>query len=195
MAARRIELPVPLRNMPLQAGAWAGQEGRLTPEVERIAGNDDYVSRTYVNANTSESAYFYLAYSARPRSMVGHQPQVCYTGSGWVHDDTQPDTVTLPGGKVVPCLLHRFHREDKRVVVLNYYVLNGVPTNEEERFVGVGWRLPNIAGDPAWYVAQVQVAGDSEAAVRALAAATAPYVLDYLPDPQGKVAAAATGGP
>lgn len=188
MATKRIELPVPLKNLPLQVGAWVGQEGRLTPEVERIAGNDDYVSRTYVNTNTSESAYFYLAYSARPRTMLGHQPQVCYTGSGWLHDETKPDELRPAGGEVIPCLVHRFHQEDRRVVVLNYYVLNGVPTNEEDRFAGVGWRLPNIAGDPAWYVAQVQVSGDSEAAVRALATATAPSVIAYLPDPQGKVA-------
>ena len=190
MATRRIELPVPLKNLPLQVGAWVGQEGRLTPEVERIAGNDDYVSRTYVNTNTSESAYFYLAYSARPRTMLGHQPQVCYTGSGWIHDETKPDELRLAGGQVLPCLVHRFHQEAKRVVVVNYYVLNGVPTNEEERFAGVGWRLPNLAGDPAWYVAQVQVSGESEVAVRTLATVTARDVLDYLPDPQGKVAAA-----
>jgi hypothetical protein len=124
--------------------------------------------------------------------MLGHQPQVCYTGSGWIHDETKPDELRLADGEVVPCLLHRFHQEARRVVVLNYYVLNGVPTNQEERFAGVGWRLPNLAGDPAWYVAQVQVSGESETAVRSLATATARQVLDHLPDPQGKVAAAET---
>lgn len=182
VVTKRIELPLPLRNLPLQVGAWAGQEGRLPTEVERVANNDDYVSRVYVKRTTGEAANFYLAYSARPRTMLGHNPQVCYVGGGWILDETQPDELRLASGEAIPCLVHRFHREEQRVVVLNYYVLNGVPTNDEEHFAGVGWRLPNIAGDPAWYVAQVQVSGSSESAVRALAAATAPQVLDYLPD-------------
>jgi EpsI family protein len=190
MASKRIELPLPLTSLPVEVGGWVGEERRLTPEVERVADNDDYVSRLYRYATTGEAVNFYLAYSARPRTMLGHKPQVCYVGEGWVLDETQPDELRLASGEAIPCLVHHFHREEQKIVVLNYYILNGVPTNQEDRFAGLGWRLPNIAGDPAWYVAQVQVSGGSESAVRALAAATAAQVLDHLPDPEGKVAAA-----
>ena len=185
---RRIALPVPLSTFPMEIGLWTGEDRPLTPDVERIAGNDDYLSRVYTNGATGEWARIYVAYSARPRTMVGHRPQVCYVGGGWVHDETRADKVALTDGRVIPCLIHRFHKEGGSTVVLNYYVLNGVPTNDEGRFAGVGWRRPNIAGDPAWYVAQVQVSGGS--AVRKLATITGPHVLRHLPDQEGNVAAA-----
>jgi len=190
MMTRRIELPVPLSTFPVEIGLWTGEDRPLTPEVEQVAGNDDYLSRVYTNGVTGESARIYVAYSARPRTMLGHQPDVCYVGGGWAHDETRPDEVRLADGQVIPCLIHRFHKDEWSTVVLNYYVLNGVTTNDEGRFAGVGWRRPNIASDPAWYVAQVQVSGASEATVRKLATITAPLVLRHLPDREGKVVVA-----
>lgn len=187
---RRVELPVPLASFPMRIGSWVGDDRPLTPAVERIAGNDDYLSRMYVNQVTGDSVYLYIAYSARPRTMVGHNPRACNEGAGYIHDEVQPGELTLAGGRVIPCLVYRFHREGEALVVLNYYVLNGAVTNDSKEFGGLGWRLPNISGDPAWYVAQVQVSGGSEALVRQVAALTADPLLALLPDPEGHVAAA-----
>lgn len=186
----RIELPVPLAEFPKDIGRWHGEEKPLSPEVERIAGNDDYLNRLYVNSATGERANLYVAYSARPRNMLGHRPRTCYVGAGWIYDGTDETEVALVDGGDLACLVHRFHLpppESARVVVLNYYILNGVLTKDASSFTGVGWRLPNIAGNPAWYVAQVQISSSSEAAVRRLAAVTARRLFDFLPDKNGKV--------
>ena len=196
LMTRRIELPVALSNLSSTLAGWAGEDCPLSPEVQRIAGNDDYVNRLYTNDATGEAANLYIAYSARPRTMVGHRPQVCYVGAGWIHDSSEPGQFELGDGRKVEWLIHRFHQpgaQGSDVAVLNYYVLNGVVTNQEEQFAGVGWRLPNIAGDPAWYVAQVQISSRSEATVRRLAALTAPSILDLLPDCEGRVRAAGHG--
>jgi EpsI family protein len=190
----KIVLPIPLADFPTTIGDWTGEDRPFTPEVARVAGNDDYLHRVYTNAVTNEAASLYIAYSGRPRTMLGHRPTVCYRAQGWVHDETREDGLVFADGDTIPCLIHRFHKPDGdagRVVVLNYYVLNGVPTNEESRFAGFGWRRPNVAGDPAFYVAQVQVSSGSEAAVRTLAAATAERILDFLPDRDGRVHEAA----
>lgn len=196
LMSERINLPVPLSAFPVSIGGWVGEERPLTPDIERVAGNDDYLSRLYRNLSTGEWANLYIAYSARPRTMVGHQPQVCYRNAGWIADGFSPSEVSAENGTVFPCLLHTFHLSGPaavEIVVLNYYVLNGVTTNDETAFTGVGWRLPNINGNPAWYVAQVQISSSSEASVRRLAAATAPEILSRLPDRMGRLNIA--GGP
>ncbi len=75
-----------------------------------------------------------------------------------------------------------------RVVVLNYYVLNGVPTVDENSFWGVTWRDPNLGHDAGRYVAQVQIAArvradidSAERVVRAFAADSIDAVRALLP--------------
>jgi len=194
--AERVVLPVPLSVFPLTVGDWTGQDRPLSREVEQIAGNDDYINRFYADGLTGEWAYFYIAYSGNPRTMLGHKPEVCYVSAGWVHDSTEQSHLVLPDGSTLPCLVHSFHEPPPKsgaVCVLNYYVLNGVPTNNEGQFAGLLDRVPNIEGNPARYVAQIEVSSVSEASVRKLAAATADEVLARLPDREGKVRAATDG--
>ncbi len=191
--SKKVELPVPLSFFPFAVGGWTGVDSPLTPEVERIADNDAYLNRIYTNSRSGEVANMYIAYSGRPRTMVGHRPQICYVNAGWVCDETAPQILTLPDGRSLACLVHRFHKANTtfgEVFVLNYYVLNGVITNDEDRFAGVSWRLPNIDGNPARYVAQIQISSRSEASVKGLAIETAGHVLDFLPDEKGSVKAA-----
>ncbi len=80
-----------------------------------------------------------------------------------------------------------------QAVVLNFYVLNGKLTAEEKDFSGLfsgllGLRI-NIAGDPARYVAQVQISSVLENSVRMMAKDVVDLILDYLPDQNGKVRA------
>jgi hypothetical protein len=190
---QRVVLPVPLSHFPIRHAGWTGKDQPLRPEVEKVAGADDYLSRLYSHDQTGEWASLYVPYCGKPRNMLGHRPTVCYPAHGWIHDWTRKDTLALPDGRSIPCLVHRFHQLaplQGEIVVLNYYILNGVVTNDEDQFAGVGWRLPNIEGNPAYYVAQVQVSSTSEAAVRRLAADTAARILDFLPDARGRVRAA-----
>ena len=75
-------------------------------------------------------------------------------------------------------------------VVLNFYIVNGQLTNDETSFSGVGWRTPNIEGDPARYVAQVQISSVLENSVRAATEDLTELVLDFFPDKNGKVQSA-----
>jgi hypothetical protein len=75
----------------------------------------------------------------------------------------------------------------QETVVLNFYILNGQVTADENDFSGPLGRRPNIAGDPARYVAQVQISSVLENFVRTMAKDVTDLVLDYLPDQNGKV--------
>ena len=78
-------------------------------------------------------------------------------------------------------------REER--VVLNFYILNGQLTHKESGFSGVGWRSPNIGGDAARYVAQVQISSVLENSVRKAAEDMVDLILDFFPDETGRVRA------
>jgi len=74
-------------------------------------------------------------------------------------------------------------------VTLSLYVVNGQMVTEEKSFSGMMGRSPNISGDPARYVAQIQISSLYENSVRRAAAEMVDVVLDYLPDKGGLVKA------
>jgi EpsI family protein len=179
-----IRLSISLSTYPYEFGDWKGKDIAISETVLRIAQNDDYLCRVYTNRKTNEHVNVYVAYTARPRTMIGHKPNICYQASGWVHDSTEKRSVVLPSGRTVPCLLHRFRRpapNSEEVVVLNYYIVNGQLTTDEDIFSGVGWRTPNISGNPARYVAQVQLASVSEESVRMAARDMADILMPFFP--------------
>lgn len=193
IAESPITLPVPLKEFPLEVAGWVGQEVPIPETVQKVAGNDDFLNRLYINETTNQWVNIYVAYTARPRTMLGHRPQVCYTAHGWIHDGTDHKQVISRRGLGVPCLLHRFHRlapNYEEMLVLNFYIVNGQLTDDENVFSGVGWRTPNIGGDPARYVAQVQTSAVLENPVLAAAKDFTDLILDYFPDSDGTVKAA-----
>ncbi|MEW6252474.1 MAG: exosortase-associated EpsI family protein [Planctomycetota bacterium] len=249
----KIRLPRPLSDLPLVLGSWEGVDVPIRESVQKIAMNDDFVHRQYRNRATGEAVSLYIAYTARPRTMLRHRPTVCYPSAGWSHLGTETIVLTpLPvregsggGSSSGPCRitrspseptapapaadeprgaspgssapdpchlspdpsrlspdtvsfpthLHTFLKADgaseARIVVLNWYVLNGRVTVDEHSFWSLRWRDPNPARDAARYVAQVQItaplAGGPEAAaasVRSFAEQVAPAVAVLLPPAQ-----------
>lgn len=182
---KKIELDKPLGTFPVLVGGWSGENVAIPENIQRIAGNDDYLNRLYVNKKAGvQWANVYVAYCGRPRNMIGHNPQACYAGNGWIWDESVESSFLTLGGREVKCVIHRFHRpseEGERVVVLNYYILNGKLTCDEKGFSGVEWRSPNIEGNPAHYVAQVQISSSLENSARNLASEVTELMLSYFP--------------
>jgi hypothetical protein len=187
-----IKLPFALNAYPVELGNWIGRTVPIPYNIQQVAGNDDFLSRLYTNQLTKDQVNLYIAYSARPRTMLGHKPEKCYVGSGWIHESTESSSVRSISGTTIPCLIHRFRKpipDIQEIVVLNYYILNGRITSDERNFSGIGWRTPNIDGNPARYVAQVQISSVLENSVRLAAVDMADLILDYFPDKDGNVAA------
>jgi hypothetical protein len=187
-----VLLPIPLGEIPLEIGPWKGKEVPIPINIQRSAANDDFANRLYVNESSKEWVNIYVAYTARPRTMLGHRPQVCYPASGWVHDSSRKTKIVSKFGTEIPCLIHSFHTplpQYEQRVVLNYYIVNGRFTSDESVFSGLGWRTPNIAGDPARYAAQIQISSALESSVLSAAEDTADLLADYFPDKTGQVKA------
>ncbi|KPJ66655.1 MAG: hypothetical protein AMJ43_07460 [Coxiella sp. DG_40] len=191
-----IRLPVPLSAFPAQIGNWAGRDlpiATTTKEYMEEHFADDFLSRRYINSATKAWADVYIVYcSSRPGGILGHRPQVCYPGYGWINDSTEPSQFISRAGQQIHCLIHRFHKPastNEQIVVLNFYILNGQITTDENDFSGPLSRRPNIAGDPARYVAQVQISSVLENSIRAAALDMTKLITDFLPDENGRVRA------
>ena len=195
-----INLPVLLSAFPTKVGNWVGEDLPIpTTTKEYMEKNfaDDFLTRRYINAATGAWTDVYVVYcSSRPGGILGHRPRVCYTGHGWIHDGTEPSQFISRAGQQVPCLIHRFHKPapmNDHKVVLNFYILNGQITTDENDFSSPFGRRPNIAGDPARYVAQIQISSVLENSIRTIAKDITDLVLDYLPDQNGTVKAEIRG--
>ena len=185
-----VRLPVPLKEFPMKVGNWIGTDVPISETVLKVAANDDYLNRLYENAVSRQRANIYVAYSARPRTMLGHRPKVCYQTNGWIHDRTDNIKIISRFGREVPSLLHRFHKtglESKEIVVLNFYIVNGRITDDERVFTGLNWRTPNLDGEIARYVTQIQISSVLENSAIALAKDLTDLILDYFPDEYGNV--------
>jgi hypothetical protein len=188
-----VALPVLLTAFPKQMGPWLGKDVPIPPNIQRIAGTDASLRRLYTNEINDEQFNLYIAYTAHPRTMLGHRPRICYVAGGWVHDSTQAVTIISDAGRKVPCLIHRFHRpapSSEEIIVLNFYIVNGQLTSDDSVFSGVGWRTPNINGNPARYVTQVQISSILENTIRTAAREMIEPILAFFPDENGRVKAA-----
>ena len=107
-----ILLEQPLKEYPLIIGEWVGRDVGIPEYIQRIAGNDDFINRLYTNRSTNQWANVYVAYTARPRTMLGHRPEVCYVAGGWMHEGSDRAEFVTSTGRRVPCLIHRFRRPD-----------------------------------------------------------------------------------
>lgn len=188
--SERVKLPRPIKVLPMQIDSWSGKEVELSEAVQRVAGNDDYVNRLYQREGTGEIVGLYVAYTGRPSTMLGHRPTVCYPKAG--HSYLGTENISLHYGSTeAPAMVHSFFKPgvvDTRTVVLNYYVLGGHITADENSFWSLGWRSPNLARDANHYVAQIQVTTlaelDTASARRRViefAEASLPQIISLLP--------------
>jgi EpsI family protein len=192
-----VVLSVPLSDFPKQFGNWVGSELPIpTTTREYMERNyaDDFFSRRYVNSADKEWVDVYVVYcSTRPGGILGHRPGVCYPAHGWLHENTETSQFTSQYGRQIDCLVQRFRQPAPaldEVVVLSFYVRNGLITGKESDFSGVFGRKANLARDPSRYVAQVQISSVLESSVRKAAREVTDIVLNFLPDENGKVMAA-----
>lgn len=185
-------LPVPLSLFPERIGDWSSEEIAIPEFVQQASGNDDFVYRLFRHEFTGQWVTLYLAYSARPRTMLGHRPEICYVADGWVHENSIKWDFFSSTSRSIKCSVHRFYNqtlEYSESVVLNFYILNGQISRDESKFSSIRWRGPNLSRDPSYYVAQVQIRSEFENSVQSAARDMTDVILDFFPDENGEVKA------
>lgn len=118
--------PGTLQHMPLELGGWRGVDVPLDKDVIRRTDTDDHLNRHYRRG--LEGVALFIGAGGRPRDLMPHRPEICYTSVGWTLLATEFVELPLAGGQTLSCRLLTFRRAglgDERVVVLNYYVVDG----------------------------------------------------------------------
>ena len=192
-----VKLPLPLSAIPMDIGVWSGKEQPLpTTTKEYMEDNfaDDYISRRYFNQDKGIWAGIYVVYcSSRPAGLLGHRPDVCFPANGYARDKATRAEIVTRGGQKIECRMQQFHKRPpdySETFVLSFYVLNGQFTLSEDEFSGFWGRRPNLSGNLARYVAQVQITAGLDSVARAAAVDLIDEILSFLPDAHGHVKAA-----
>jgi EpsI family protein len=185
--------PGTLARLPLDLEDWRGSEVSLDDSIVRRTDTDDHVNRTYVHRNGLELVSLFIAYGVKLRDLAPHRPEVCYPEAGWTLENSRTVEIPLENGSSLSCQVHRFHRgglEQKRITVLNYYVVDGQYCPDVSLLRSKVWKRTNNQE----YAAQVQIVasdsiapGNSEDSVRRFAVACAQPIRSLFPsgDPPG----------
>ncbi len=177
---------IPLSAFPYRIEKWEGEDEPLSETVLGVAKNDDYVNRVYHIPGTETFVNFYIAYTSQPRLMLGHRPDRCYVGAGWNLEQIEERQLQTAEGQTIPVLLYTFRKPPPdltRLIVLNYYLINGQATNDHRTFSGLRWRFPAFSREQIRYVAQIQVASTSTTSVLSFAVLAAPLIETHMPMP------------
>jgi len=155
-----------LQRLPLQIGGWTGLEAPLDEAIVAATDTDAHLSRRYSRHSASESVWLYIASGVNARDLMPHRPEVCYTGQGWTLIDRQFVELPLDNETTLPCNCFRFSRgalNTKKVVVLDYYIVDGQYCHDVSLLRSKAWR----GSGAVRYVAQVQVVASIMAGVTA----------------------------
>lgn len=170
-----VDLRQPLTNLPMQIGDWQGQDVPLDENVRRVAGDDDSVNRQYVNQKTGRSIGVYVGYMGRPRSRMGHRPDVCYPAHGFEKQSSRLVSIGTAKHAEVPAVLYEFAAPQLgglRDLVLATYIINGRYVNDVDVANDYNTRTIGLVEQPKAYVARIQLSiratGDTEADMAAL---------------------------
>lgn len=133
-AAEREQIT--LSELPMTLAEWTGKEVQLPDEVLSILGAQNYLMREYVSGNVTLTLY--ITYFNTGSGALTHNPEKCYTASGWTFLDKS--TIQLPdeGQKV---LQSSVAKGDQRQNVLYWYQDgNRILTSKFNHISSVLWK-------------------------------------------------------
>ena len=159
-----------LQRLPLQIGGWTGQEMPLDEAIVRATDTDAYINRRYSRNNGFESVWLYIAYGVKPRDLMPHRPEVCYTGAGWTLTDRRSVELPVNDAVKLPCNILQFSRgalNTQKVVILDYYLVDGQYCADVSLLRSKAWR----GSGTVRYAVQVQIGTPITATVNAETAA------------------------
>jgi EpsI family protein len=115
-SAREEEVCIKLSDLPLTLGKWSSKQIQLSDDVLATLGARDYLMREYTCDVTTLTLY--ITYFNTGSGALTHNPEKCYTATGWTFLDKK--TVRLPDADRM-VLQSTLARGDKRQLVQYWY--------------------------------------------------------------------------
>lgn len=154
----------PMATLPHQIDTWKGEDVEMDEQTRKIAAEDDFINRQYVDAGGGRAASVYVGYIGRPRSLLAHQPEVCYRTHGFKQVSRETRELVLSGDRSIPILMYEFAAPSMGVppqLVLATFVVNGRWVNDTTAIKSYNARGPGLFSAQLAYVARVQISMDA----------------------------------
>ncbi|HWR37619.1 MAG TPA: EpsI family protein [Clostridia bacterium] len=115
----------PISSIPLQFGAWVGQQRELEDRFVQALGVDDYLYRTYQRGNEIPVGLYIGFYATQRTGSTIHSPKNCLPGAGWqaIHADTIP--LKRPDGSSAVANLYIVQKGLQKQLVVYWYQSHG----------------------------------------------------------------------
>ncbi|MBV8207194.1 MAG: EpsI family protein [Acidobacteria bacterium] len=127
MRSTRETIPpsAPLSAFPAEVGTWTSQDLTIEPEVKKILGDGDFISRLYSDGQQAPVQMFIAYYKSQRAGDAIHSPRNCLPGSGWDPVDFQ--TITIPVKSGAPIVANRVvvANGSRKQLVLYWYQSHG----------------------------------------------------------------------
>ena len=116
----------PLLEFPLALGDWSGRDFVLDPEVLKVLGAGDVLTRLYQKNIAVPPVDLFIAYFPSQRTgETIHSPQNCLPGTGWMPLDHSFLSITGPGGRKIVVNRYLIGKGLDRDLVLYWYQSHG----------------------------------------------------------------------
>jgi|SRR5712692_3212780 len=115
-----------LAALPRQLGDWTGQESTIPPEVLRILGPGEFLSRIYQHLPDEAPVGLFLAYfpSQRTGDTI-HSPRNCLPGAGWTPVESGWISLKQPDGTAFTANRYVVAKGAERLLVVYWYQAHG----------------------------------------------------------------------
>jgi EpsI family protein len=107
---------IDLSSFPMKLDEWTGTDISLSDTVLRTLGATDYLMRQYQNGDMNLTLY--ITYFDTGHGGLTHNPEKCYTGSGWTFLDKTTRTIPGAGRTVLQSTIAKGN--DRRMVIYWY---------------------------------------------------------------------------
>jgi EpsI family protein len=126
-----VPIRAPLSGFPMQMPGWRGiQEPPFEPNILRILGVDDYLTRAYFASARAGVGLYIGYYKSQRQGDTMHSPLNCLPGSGWEPLSQGVTTVQVPRAEGMPpqdITINRYvvQKGLERQMVLYWYQAHG----------------------------------------------------------------------
>jgi EpsI family protein len=116
---------VQLSSFPTDLGQWHGQNEEILPEVLKVLGPGEFLSRIYQSPQSPYVDYFLAYFPSQRTGDTIHSPKNCLPGAGWV--PVESGRIRLKNGSGPPIDANRYllQKGDSQMFVLYWYESHG----------------------------------------------------------------------
>jgi EpsI family protein len=126
-----VQIRAPLSGFPMELPGWHGiQEPPFEPNILRVLGVDDYLTRAYFASPRAGVGLYIGYYKSQRQGDTMHSPLNCLPGSGWEPLSQGMTSVQVPQGEGLPprdITVNRYvvQKGLERQMVLYWYQAHG----------------------------------------------------------------------